>query len=46
MMIAAAAVPPKPRRATKVPKASKRQRLDAKKRRARTKQERARPGPD
>jgi len=36
------AVPPKPRRPTKVPKASKRQRLDGKKHRARIKQNRGR----
>lgn len=41
-MVAAAAVPPKPRRPTKVPKASKRQRLDGKKHRARIKQNRGR----
>lgn len=41
-MVRAAAVPPKTRRPTKVPKASKRQRLDGKKHRARTKQNRGR----
>ena len=35
-----AATPPKPRRATKVPKASKRERLDGKKHRAQTKRDR------
>jgi ribosome-associated protein len=39
-----AAIPVKPRRPTKVPKADKQRRLDAKKRRARLKRERA--GPD
>jgi ribosome-associated protein len=42
-ILRAAATPPKPRRATKVPKASKRARLDAKKRRARLKEGRTRP---
>src|SRR5580692_9846073 len=42
-LIRRAATPPKPRRPTKIPKASKRQRLDAKKRRGRRKQDRARP---
>jgi len=41
-MVRAAAVPPKPRRPTKVPKASKRKRLEGKKHRARTKQNRGR----
>ncbi|HWA69289.1 MAG TPA: alternative ribosome rescue aminoacyl-tRNA hydrolase ArfB [Rhizomicrobium sp.] len=39
-LVRAAAIPPKPRRATKVPKASKKKRLDGKKRRARIKQNR------
>ena len=41
-IIRAAAVPPKPRRPTKIPKASKRKRLDGKKHRARIKQNRGR----
>jgi ribosome-associated protein len=45
-LIRRAATPPKPRRPTKIPKASKRQRLDAKKRRGRRKQDRARPAGD
>jgi len=40
------ATPPKPRRPTKIPRASKRQRLDGKKHRARRKQDRARPVPE
>lgn len=43
-IIARAAVPPKTRRPTKVPKASKRQRVDSKKHRARIKQNRGRIG--
>ena len=42
-IIRAAAIPPKPRRATKVPKASKAQRLEGKKHRARIKRDRGRP---
>lgn len=42
-IVKAAATPPKPRRATKVPKASRRQRLEGKKHRARIKQDRERP---
>ena len=38
-----AATPPKPRRATRMPKAAKRKRLDSKKRRAGIKRDRARP---
>jgi ribosome-associated protein len=45
-LIRRAATPPKPRRPTRIPKASKRQRLDAKKRRGRRKQDRARPAGD
>jgi ribosome-associated protein len=45
-IIAVAAVPPKPRRATKIPKASKRERLDTKKRRSAIKEGRGRPGKD
>lgn len=41
-IIAAAAVPPKPRRKTKIPKSSKKKRLDGKKRRAEVKQGRGR----
>ena len=41
-IIRAAATPPKPRRATKVPRASKAKRLDGKKHRARIKQDRGR----
>jgi len=41
-IIRAAAIPPKPRRPTKVPRASKRKRLDGKKHRARIKQNRGR----
>lgn len=41
-IVAAAAIPPKPRRATKIPKSSKRQRLDGKKRRGEIKQGRGR----
>lgn len=41
-VVRAAAVPPTPRRATKVPKASKRKRLEGKKHRARIKQNRGR----
>ena len=42
-LIHRAATPPKPRRATKVPKSSKRKRLDSKKRRAEIKRGRGRP---
>lgn len=42
-LIHRAATPPKPRRATKVPKSSKRKRLDNKKRRAEIKRGRGRP---
>lgn len=42
-IIRRAATPPKPRRATKVPRASKAQRLEGKKHRARIKQGRGRP---
>ena len=42
-IIRAVATPPKPRRATKVPRASKRKRLDGKKHRAQIKQGRGRP---
>jgi ribosome-associated protein len=42
-LIARAATPPRPRHATKVPKASKRKRLDAKKHRASRKKDRSRP---
>jgi ribosome-associated protein len=42
-LIARAATPPRPRHATKVPKASKRKRLDAKKHRASRKKDRGRP---
>ncbi len=45
-LILKAATPRAPRRPTGVPKASKRQRLEAKKRRGRVKQERTRPLPD
>jgi ribosome-associated protein len=45
-LIRKAATPPKPRRPTKIPRASKRQRLDSKKRRGRRKQDRARPVAD
>jgi len=45
-LILQAATPPKPRRATRVPKASKRRRLDSKKHRAARKKDRARPGAD
>jgi ribosome-associated protein len=45
-LIRRAATPPKPRRPTRIPKASKRERLDAKKRRGRRKQDRARPAGD
>ena len=45
-IVATASVPPKPRRATKIPKASKKKRLDGKKRRAEVKQGRARPRSD
>ena len=45
-LILQAATPPKPRRPTKIPRASKRQRLDAKKLRGRRKQDRSRPSPD
>ena len=42
-LIAEAAVPPKPRRATRVPKSSKRKRLEGKKHRAEIKRGRSRP---
>jgi ribosome-associated protein len=42
-LVARAATPPKPRRATRVPKASKKRRLDSKKRHGVVKQNRARP---
>jgi ribosome-associated protein len=42
-LILKAATPPKPRRPTKIPRASKRQRLEGKKHRGRRKQDRARP---
>ena len=42
-IVRAAAIPPKPRRATKVPKASKRKRLEGKKHRSQTKRDRGRP---
>ena len=42
-IIRAAAIPPKPRRATKVPKSSKKKRLEGKKHRAQIKQGRGRP---
>ena len=45
-LIRKAATPPKPRRPTKIPRASKRQRLDGKKHRAQRKQDRARPVPE
>jgi ribosome-associated protein len=45
-LIRKAATPPKPRRPTKIPRASKRQRLDGKKHRARRKQDRSRPVPE
>jgi ribosome-associated protein len=45
-IIARAATPPKPRRPTKVPKASRAKRLGAKKHRASVKRQRARPGDD
>jgi ribosome-associated protein len=45
-LIRTAATPPKPRRPTRIPRASKRQRLDAKKLRARRKQDRSRPSAD
>ena len=45
-LIRKAATPPKPRRPTKIPRASKRKRLDGKKHRARRKQDRARPVPE
>ena len=45
-LIHRAATPPKPRRPTKIPRASKRQRLDSKKRQSRRKQDRARPSGD
>jgi ribosome-associated protein len=41
-MVDAASIPPKPRRKTKVPKASRKKRLDGKKRRAEVKQGRGR----
>ena len=41
-IIAAAAIPPKPRRPTKIPKSSKKKRLDGKKHRAAVKQGRGR----
>lgn len=42
-IIREAAIPPKPRRATKVPKASKRKRLEGKKHRSQTKRDRGGP---
>lgn len=45
-IVAAASVPPKPRRATRIPKSSKKKRLDGKKRRADIKQGRSRPRAD
>ena len=45
-IIAAASIPKKPRRPTRVPKTSKRQRLDAKKHRGTVKRDRARPRDD
>lgn len=42
-MVRAAATPPKPRRVTKVPKSSKKKRLEGKLHRARIKQDRGRP---
>jgi ribosome-associated protein len=45
-LIARAATPPKPRRPTRIPKSSKRQRLDSKKHRARRKLDRSRPSND
>ena len=45
-LIRAAATPPRPRKATKVPRASRLRRVEAKKHRTRTKQARARPGLD
>jgi ribosome-associated protein len=42
-IIRAAAIPPKPRRATRVPKSSKKKRLEGKKHRAQVKQGRGRP---
>jgi ribosome-associated protein len=45
-LIRKAATPAKPRRPTRIPKSSKRQRLDTKKQRSRRKQERARPFSD
>jgi ribosome-associated protein len=45
-LILKAATPPKPRRPTKIPRASKRKRLDGKKHRARRKQDRTRPAPE
>ena len=45
-LIRRAATPPKPRRPTRVPRASKRQRLEGKKHRGRRKQDRARPTTD
>jgi ribosome-associated protein len=42
-LIRKAATPPKPRRPTKIPRASKRQRLESKKLRGRRKQDRSRP---
>jgi ribosome-associated protein len=45
-IVAKASVPPKPRRKTKIPKSSKKKRLDGKKRRADVKQGRSRPRAD
>jgi ribosome-associated protein len=45
-LIRKAATPPKPRRPTRIPKSSKRQRLDTKKRRGQRKQDRSRPSAD
>ena len=45
-LIRKAATPPKPRRPTKVPRASKRQRLEGKKHRGQRKKDRARPTSD
>ena len=45
-LIARAATPPKPRRTTRVPKSSKRQRLDSKKLRGAAKKNRSRPSTD
>ncbi len=45
-LIALAATPPKPRRPTKIPKSSKRKRLESKKHRAASKKNRAHPSAD